>query len=141
MIETTKHFLSDRGDLADLWKRHKTGYKYKVWFNSKEIKTVFIPQKDLVITAVRRNGNDRRYDQKYTVYVYKVSETELIRGKEYDQPSIVSAKQCVDRLYEQMNDTGDLVEMPVQLYHKMSASQGIPDDQIFREISVLHVRG
>ena len=35
--------------------------------------------------------------------------------------------------------TGDMVVMPVQLYHKMS--QGLPDDQIFREISVLHVRG
>ena len=34
--------------------------------------------------------------------------------------------------------TGDMIVMPVQLYHKMSASQGLPDDQIFREIAVLH---
>lgn len=37
--------------------------------------------------------------------------------------------------------TGDLVVMPVQLYSEMSASQGLPDDEIFREISVLHARG
>ena len=34
--------------------------------------------------------------------------------------------------------TGDIVVMPVQLYHKMSTSQGLPDDQIFREISSIH---
>ena len=35
-------------------------------------------------------------------------------------------------------DTGDMIVMPVQLYHKMSASQGLLDDQIFREISSIH---
>ena len=34
--------------------------------------------------------------------------------------------------------TGDMVVMPVQLYNQMSASQGLPDDQIFREISSIH---
>ena len=34
--------------------------------------------------------------------------------------------------------TGYMVVMPVQLYHKMSANQGMPDDQIFREISSIH---
>ena len=35
-------------------------------------------------------------------------------------------------------DTGDMIVMPVQLYHKMSASQGMPDSEIFREISSIH---
>ena len=34
--------------------------------------------------------------------------------------------------------TGDMVVMPVQLYHKMSTSQGMPDEMIFREISSIH---
>jgi len=34
--------------------------------------------------------------------------------------------------------TGDMIVMPVQLYNQMSASQGLPDDQIFREISSIH---
>ena len=43
-----------------------------------------------------------------------------------------------DRIDLMDPDTGDLVVMPVQLYHKMSARQGMPDDQIFREISSIH---
>ena len=34
--------------------------------------------------------------------------------------------------------TGNMVVMPVQLYHKMSTSQGLPDSEIFREISSIH---
>ena len=34
--------------------------------------------------------------------------------------------------------TGDMIVMPVQLYDQMSGNQGLPDDQIFREISSIH---
>ena len=34
--------------------------------------------------------------------------------------------------------TGDMIVMPVQLYNQMSASQGLPDSEIFREIAILH---
>ena len=43
-----------------------------------------------------------------------------------------------DRIDLMDPDTGNMIVMPVQLYHKMSASQGLPDTEIFREISSIH---
>lgn len=80
------------------WFNHTTGYKYKVWFESTPLKTVFITNRDMVVHGVRRHENDRKYDPKYTVYLYSVTDTTLERTKEYDCTSIVHLKQTIDNI-------------------------------------------